>query len=84
MLALGATLFGVLTATLLAAGVNAAEFVVPKGFQMFLMSDTLRLVVDVPTAVRSLVIISVITTLGSLEPAWRAARLQPVTAMHAN
>ncbi|MFZ4579076.1 MAG: ABC transporter permease [Myxococcota bacterium] len=84
LLALGATLFGVLLATLLAAGVNAAEFVVPKGFQMFLMSDTLRLVVDVPTAVRSLLIISVITTLGSLEPAWRAARLQPVTAMHAN
>lgn len=84
VLAVTATVFGVLLATALAAGMNAAHLPVSKAFQMFLMSDTLHLIVDLPTALRSLVVISVVTTLGSLQPAWRAAKMQPVTAMHAN
>jgi putative ABC transport system permease protein len=81
VLALAATLVGTLLATLLAAGINGAHVLVPKSAQMFLMSETWRLLVDVPTALRSLVIISLVTTLGAIYPAWRAARLQPVTAM---
>jgi len=84
VLAVTATAVGVALSVVLIAGMNAAHLPVSKGFQMFLMSDTLHLIVDVPTAVRSLLIISVVTTLGSLQPAWRAARMQPVTAMHAN
>ena len=84
VLAVTATVFGVLLATAIAAGMNAAHLPVSKAFQMFLMSDTLHLIVDLPTALRSLVVISVVTTLGSLQPAWRAAKMQPVTAMHAN
>lgn len=81
VLAVAATATGTLLATLVAAGVNAAHLLVPKAAQLFLMSETWRLLVDVPTAVRSLVIISIVTTLGAIYPAWRAARLQPVTAM---
>jgi len=81
LLALAATATGSLLATGLCLGLNAAKIVVPKAFQMFLMSETLWLVADVPTVARSLAIIAVVTTLGSLLPAWRASRLQPVKAM---
>lgn len=81
LLAVGATFAGSVVATLLCVGLNAAKIVVPKAFQMFLMSETLWLVADVPTVARSLAIIAVVTTLGSLLPAWRASRLQPVKAM---
>ncbi len=83
VLAVAATLTGTLLATLVAAGINEAHLLVPKAAQLFLMSETWRLLVDLPTAVRSLVIISVVTTLGAIYPAWRAARLQPVNAMQA-
>jgi putative ABC transport system permease protein len=84
VLAVVATGVGVVLATVLCAGVNAAHVVVPQEFQMFLLSEYLYLLVDAPTAIGSLVIISVVTTLGSLYPAWRAAKLQPVTAMQSH
>jgi putative ABC transport system permease protein len=84
VLAVTATTAGVVVSTLVVAGLNAMHIAVPEAFQMFLMSETLRLVVDLPTAVRSLVVIATVTTLGSLYPAWRAARLQPVTAMQSH
>lgn len=81
LLALGATVVGSAGATVLCLGINAAKIVVPKAFQMFLMSETLWLIADVPTVARSLAIIAVVTTLGAVLPAWRASRLQPVKAM---
>lgn len=84
VLAVTATALGVAIATALCAGLNAASIVVPEAFQMFLMSETLQLVVDGPTALRSLAIIAFVTTLGALYPAWRAAKLQPVTAMQSH
>lgn len=82
VMAVLATTVGVAAATGLAAGLTAVGIVVPEAFQMFLMSETLRLIVDTKTAVGALVLISLFTTLGALYPAWRAARMQPVTAMH--
>lgn len=84
VLAVSATLTGALVGGLLCAGLNAADIVVPKAFQVFLMSETMVLLVDVPTAVKSLVVIAVVTTLGALFPAWQATKLQPVTAMHSS
>ena len=40
--------------------------------------------VNVPTVLISLLVIASVTTLGSILPAWRAARLQPVEAMHSS
>lgn len=84
VLAFSSTALGALVATLLCWGVNAAHFAVPKAFAVFLMSPTLVLAPDFAIAVKSLLAIAVVTTLGALFPAYRATKLQPVTAMHAS
>jgi putative ABC transport system permease protein len=84
ILSFGATVAGSLLGSLLVLALDAARIPVSKGFQIFLMSDTLHLLVDVPTALIAIVSIAVVTTLSSLLPSWRAARKPPVTAMGAN
>jgi putative ABC transport system permease protein len=61
--------------------VNLAEIKVPLGVQLFLMSDQLHLAIHLPSLVSAAVMITVITTLAALYPAYRAARLPPVSAM---
>jgi ABC-type antimicrobial peptide transport system permease subunit len=39
---------------------------------------------DFSIAIKSLLAIATVTTLGALFPAYRATKLQPVTAMHAS
>jgi ABC-type lipoprotein release transport system permease subunit len=60
---------------------STAAIHVSEGFQMFLMSKTLRLIVDVPTVVRAALIISAATVAAAVLPSWRAARMRPVVAM---
>ncbi|MCB9740417.1 MAG: ABC transporter permease [Deltaproteobacteria bacterium] len=84
LLSLGATVAGSLAGSALVLALDAAKLPVSKGFQMFLMSDTLHLQVDVQTAVIAVVSIATVTTISSLLPSWRAARKPPVTAMQAN
>ena len=80
-LAFAATTAGCLMAAELVAGLNAMKIEVGEAFQMFLMSDTLKLEMDVTTAVVSIVVIGTVTTIASLLPSWRAARKPPVTAI---
>lgn len=61
---------------------NAAQIPVSRGFQIFLMSDTLRMAVSVDSALVALIAIPLLTTIGAFFPAMRAANLKPVTAMH--
>ena len=61
---------------------NAAQIPVSRGFQIFLMSDTLRMAVSVDSALVALIAIPFQTTIGAFFPAMRAAKLKPVTAMH--
>lgn len=82
VLAFSATAIGAIAAMLLCVGVNAAHITVSKSFQVFLMSPTIQLAPDVMIAVKALLTIATVTTLGALFPAWRATKLQPVTAMH--
>ncbi|MCO4760197.1 MAG: ABC transporter permease [Myxococcales bacterium] len=74
-----------LAGSLLGAGVvsllNAMEFKVNEAFQLFLMSDTLKLMLDVQTAVVAVAVIGTVTTLASVLPSWRAAKKPPVTAI---
>jgi putative ABC transport system permease protein len=84
ILALVATTVGVLLGALTATLLTHAHLVAPKMFQLFLMTETWRLVVDRAIALWSLGIIALLTTVGALYPSYRATRLQPVTAMHAN
>jgi ABC-type lipoprotein release transport system permease subunit len=75
------TATGALVGTVLALLVNAAHIKVPLTVQLFLMSDQLHLAVHLGSLVRDAALITAITTLAALYPAYRAARLPPVSAM---
>jgi ABC-type lipoprotein release transport system permease subunit len=72
---------GVLLGTLIAVALNAAQIHVPLSVQLFLMSDRLFLALHGPRLVADAVFITLITTLASVYPAHRAAKLRPVSAM---
>jgi putative ABC transport system permease protein len=84
LLALISSTSGAILGVVAAYGLNAAHLKMFKGFQMVLMSETINMLVSVPTVLISLLVIACVTTLGSILPAWRAARLQPVEAMHSS
>jgi putative ABC transport system permease protein len=81
-LGLGAAVGGVLGASLVAAGLNAAAIHVPKAVQVFLMRDHVWLWVTPFSVVASILFVTLLTGLAALYPSFRAARLRPVTAMH--
>jgi len=82
LLAGGAALLGVTLGIGITAALNAAEIPVSTGFQIFLMSDTLRMVVEPGSVIKALVWIPLLTIIGAYFPARRAAKLKPVTAMY--
>ena len=53
-----------------------------EAFRLVLMSDRLHLEPGWMDALGAMTAITVVTTLAALYPAWRAARMRPVTAMH--
>jgi len=75
------TVAGAAFGSIVALLVNLAEIKVPLGVQLFLMSDQVHLAIHVPSLVSAAVMITVITTLAALYPAYRAASLPPVSAM---
>jgi ABC-type lipoprotein release transport system permease subunit len=82
LLGLGATAGGALAGALLAAAVNAARIGVPESIQFFLMQRQLTLLVAPAALAEAVLLITAVTTAASFFPSLRAARLQPVTAMH--
>ena len=75
------TIAGALAGAGVATLLNAAKIGLPLTVQLFLMSDKLYLAVHAGTLVHAAVLITFITTLAALYPAYRAARLRPVSAM---
>ncbi|MBM4371538.1 MAG: FtsX-like permease family protein [Deltaproteobacteria bacterium] len=73
---------GIALGALASQGLSAARIPVSRGFQIFLMSDTLTLVLDPGTFLSALLWIPVSITAFSLFPALRGARLKPITAIH--
>lgn len=73
---------GALLGAALCAGLDAAALQVPSdAVRIILLSDTLHLVVVPGQIVTAIVVFTMITGVASLIPAFRASRLQPITAM---
>jgi ABC-type lipoprotein release transport system permease subunit len=84
--ALGLGLIASAIGTALGAGIvlalNAAEIPIGmEAFQMVMMSDRLVLELRLGDLLSAVAVITTITTLAALYPAWRAARMRPVKAL---
>lgn len=78
-----ATAIGAALGVGVAGLLNAVEVDVGnEAIKIFLMRDTLSLSVDMAVVLRAMVIITSATTIFALLPAWRAARMKPITAIH--
>ncbi len=82
LLGAGGALAGALVGGGVAALLNAAHLGVPEAVQMVLMQQSLTLTVKARSVAAYSAIIAGVTTLAAVYPAWYAARLRPVTAMH--
>jgi len=82
VLGLSATASGALIGMLVCVILNAAHISVPIGVQLFLMSDTLTLLIDPLRILLSVLFITFCTSAISLIPSLLAARMKPITAMH--
>jgi putative ABC transport system permease protein len=65
-----------------AAGVNAANLKLPPFARVFLFSEHFHLALHAGSIIEIVLALAALTTLASLYPAYRAARLKPVTAMY--
>lgn len=83
LLGLGATVTGAFFGAVFSVGIDAAEIRVPiDALRAILLSDTVNMRVDANSVAGSIFILTLFTVLSALWPAIRAARLQPVTAIH--
>jgi len=82
LLGAAGTFAGAAVGTAAALLVDSAHIAVPESVQMFLMQQHLTLLVKPGLVAGSVGVITAITTVAALYPAWHAARLEPVTAMH--
>ena len=83
LLGLAATTLGSLVGAAVAGAINAMSLHVSiEAVRMILMSDTLHLSLRLSQILSSVAVFTVVTALAALWPAMRAARLQPVTAIH--
>jgi ABC-type lipoprotein release transport system permease subunit len=82
LLGLAGTLAGAAAGVAMAAGLDAAHLAVPESVQMFLLQRQLTLVVRPATVAAYVAGIAAATTLAAVYPAWHAAKLRPITAMH--
>lgn len=82
MLGLLGTAVGALAGLGVCGAINAANPSVPVAVQVFILSDKLHLVVNPGSVLGAIAFITLCTTAISLIPSYRAARMNPVTAMH--
>lgn len=82
LLGLGSTLLGGLLGMGIAAAVDAAQFTITSvAVQAILMSDKLHLVATPGQLIGAMLAFSIVASLASFLPAFRASRLQPVKAI---
>jgi ABC-type lipoprotein release transport system permease subunit len=73
---------GALVATGIGAALNASGITLPEAFQVFLAQETLHFLLEPRAIAANVVLLAAVTVAASVLPAFRAARLKPVTAMH--
>jgi len=76
-----AAVLGTLSGVGVAALLNALDIQVGQGFQLFLMRDTLHLVISNTDIIVALTLIPACAIIGALYPAYKAAKMKPVTAL---
>jgi ABC-type antimicrobial peptide transport system permease subunit len=81
ILALLGSIGGMLAGSILAALMNQAHIPIPTGARFFLMSNTMHFAFEAWKIFTAVFAITFCTTLVSLIPSFKAARLKPVTAM---
>jgi ABC-type lipoprotein release transport system permease subunit len=82
MLGMVGAVVGALAGVGVASWVNALHLAVPESMQMFLMQQHLTLAVDPRTVAGRALFIAAVTTVAAVAPAFGAARLKPITAIH--
>lgn len=83
LLGLAATMVGGLAGAGIGIGLDALAIQLPgDAARMILMSDTLHLRVGAGQVLGAVAILTGLTTLATLGPAYRASRLRPITAIH--
>ena len=75
------TVSGSILGMILSAAVNAAKIPVPKGAQLFLVSNTVRFAFEPSHILLGMVVITACTTFISVIPSFYASRMKPITAM---
>jgi putative ABC transport system permease protein len=82
LLGLAGTAVGAVAATAWAGLLNAAAITLPEAVQVFLSQEKLHFLLRPSTILGDALLLAGVTVLASLQPARRAARLKPITAMH--
>lgn len=90
MFLLEAVILGIFATTIggfigvgIAMGLDAAHIVIPvEAMQAILMSDVLHMVVEPKQLVGAVIVFSLVAGAAAFYPAFRASRMQPVTAIH--
>lgn len=83
ILGIFATMIGGLAGAAIAMALDAAHIVIPvEAVQAILMSDVLHMVVDPGQLVGAVIVFSLVAGAAAFYPAFRASRMQPVTAIH--
>ncbi len=82
LLGLFATTVGAAAGALFCASLNAVGIVLPwEAVRALLLSETLTLAVAPSSVLASIALLTLLTALGAVIPAWRASRLRPITAI---
>lgn len=82
LLGASGTMIGALVGAGIALTIGAMRLSVPEGARLFLMQQHVTVAIDIQSAAIDAVVLTCVTTIAALVPAFRASRLAPVTAMH--
>ncbi|OFZ82761.1 MAG: hypothetical protein A2583_04910 [Bdellovibrionales bacterium RIFOXYD1_FULL_53_11] len=82
-LSVASALAGTVLGSLLNRGLDAIGIPInSEAFQMFLMSNRLRVIIEPGDMLLTFCMITVFLTIGALYPSWKAGKMKPITAIN--